>query len=378
MDTNNLQQGKMLQQRDYYEEHIFSSYFILRVGIAILAIVFPLILWIGGGMMEIKFQPSMSDYYNAVGIDGKSMRDWFVGILWAVGVFLVLYKGRSRKEDLILDLAGMFAILVALFPTDPGSKSFSLHGLFAVSLFVSMTIYIFVSRDSMEELEDTNCIKLFKWFYIVLGILMLLAPISAWLLAAGVGRLENYTFIAEAVGVGVFAIYWLVKTWELSVSEIERRSVEEPPPTSMIENESRVVEVDPRELHYPTGIAVKAGDLYEFKAEGKWRDWLIRCDANGWPRVFDPLAKLFAKLNRLRDERTFLLCGNIDKDDSYKFAIGSGPINYGATKSGQLYLFANDWYCAYGNNRPLPPKTHGPLNVHITLLERSVGGQRNE
>ena len=109
MDTNNLQQGKMLQQRDYYEEHIFSSYFILRVGIAILAIVFPLILWIGGGMMEIKFQPSMSDYYNAVGIDGKSMRDWFVGILWAVGVFLVLYKGRSRKEDLILDLAGYWS-----------------------------------------------------------------------------------------------------------------------------------------------------------------------------------------------------------------------------------------------------------------------------
>jgi hypothetical protein len=65
-------------------DHIFESYFNLRTGIAVLAILFPLVLWLGGKLIGIELRYSMSAYY--LEIDGKTMRDWFVGILWAIGV----------------------------------------------------------------------------------------------------------------------------------------------------------------------------------------------------------------------------------------------------------------------------------------------------
>jgi hypothetical protein len=46
------------------------------------------------------------------------MRDWFVGILWAIGVFLVLYRGYGRRENTALNIAGMLLIMVAMVPMD--------------------------------------------------------------------------------------------------------------------------------------------------------------------------------------------------------------------------------------------------------------------
>jgi amino acid transporter len=58
-------------------------------------------------------QESMSDYYYT------NMRNVFVGSLCAIGVFLLSYHGYERKDDIAGDLACIFAIGVALFPTEP-------------------------------------------------------------------------------------------------------------------------------------------------------------------------------------------------------------------------------------------------------------------
>lgn len=55
----------------------------------------------------------MSAFYGA---NDAGMRNWFVGILWAVGSFLILYKGFRAAEDWLLNLAGGFAILTAMTP----------------------------------------------------------------------------------------------------------------------------------------------------------------------------------------------------------------------------------------------------------------------
>jgi hypothetical protein len=62
------------------DQHALATYFTLRRGVALIAIAFPLWLWIGGKLYAgLPLQNSMSAYYHAA-LDGKSMRDWFVGI----------------------------------------------------------------------------------------------------------------------------------------------------------------------------------------------------------------------------------------------------------------------------------------------------------
>lgn len=64
------------------------------------------------------FQHSISAYYYT------PVRGFFVGALLAVGVCLVALRGNDDREDALLNLAGIFAPIVALVPTaSPGDCS---------------------------------------------------------------------------------------------------------------------------------------------------------------------------------------------------------------------------------------------------------------
>ncbi len=96
------------------------SYWELRKAVGLIGIALPLLLVAGKYLFEGPgIQDSISDYYYSV------MRDVFVGSLWAIAVFLLSYRGHERQDDLTGDLACLFAIGVALFPTAPagGVKS---------------------------------------------------------------------------------------------------------------------------------------------------------------------------------------------------------------------------------------------------------------
>ena len=59
-------------------------------------------------------ETSISAYYLG------PIRDLFVGVMMAIAACLVAYRGSSALEDFSLDVAGFFAIFVALVPTDVG------------------------------------------------------------------------------------------------------------------------------------------------------------------------------------------------------------------------------------------------------------------
>ena len=363
-------------------DHIFESYFNLRTGIAALAILFPLVLWLGGKLIGIELRESMSAYY--LEIDGKTMRDWFVGILWAIGVFLILYKGWERKqggglnENWALNLAGLCAIGVAMFPTTlavtPEEKrEITLHGTLAFSLFLFMAyVCIFRARDTLGELNNEKLRKRFKRIYVVLGVAMVFTPFTAWCFAVVLHGLEKHTFYVEWFGVWVFAFYWLVKSSELSISGLEQE-VPDITPAPLPINTPHHVTVHPGVLNYPTGVTVATGEEYRITASGEWLDWFIRCGPNGWGD-WCPLKKH----NRKPGEPFFLLCGNVGKhvDDTLAFCIGEkrewvvpGLVKDGqALEDCQLYLFANDVPIAYGNNRQL---AKNPMQVIITLVKRN-------
>ena len=109
----------------HLEESLFKtiseSYFRQRIGLAILSFLMPLFLVFWGFP---ALQGSMSAYYhygdpaNIIYGGGGARRDVLVGVLCAVGCFLNLYKGYSKQEDIALNIAGVTAIGVALFPMD--------------------------------------------------------------------------------------------------------------------------------------------------------------------------------------------------------------------------------------------------------------------
>ena len=91
------------------------SYLLMRVGIGVLGIALPLVLvFIDKAAFHGNPFPrgSLSVYYYS------GMRDEFVGILGAIGIFLITYKVAERNLDNTLSLiAGACAIVIPLFPT---------------------------------------------------------------------------------------------------------------------------------------------------------------------------------------------------------------------------------------------------------------------
>jgi hypothetical protein len=72
---------------------IKATYRLLRLGLGWTAIALPLTLWLVGLARGIPLQGSMSAYYHT------DMRDVFVGVLFAAGAGLFLYRGFSKIED---------------------------------------------------------------------------------------------------------------------------------------------------------------------------------------------------------------------------------------------------------------------------------------
>lgn len=214
---------------DILQKHILSTYVTLRIGIAVLALMFPSTLVFGGFSMDIPLQNSMSAYYHAI-VNNHSMRDFFVGILFAIGVFLYLYKGYSKQEDYALNLAGASAIGVALIPMQWNCgdvcSSISLHGICAFMLFIGVAyVCIWCASDTLDELKNKAQEQRYRKIYLLLGIGMILAPVIAWLLTVIFKKFYAYTYIAEAVGIVIFAIYWIVKSGELASTKSEHKLI---------------------------------------------------------------------------------------------------------------------------------------------------------
>ena len=199
-------------------QHILFTYFIQRLGMAALALIFPFVLWLGGNFQELPLQNSMSAYYHA-GEPAGLMRDWFVAFLCVIGVFLYLYKGFSNKENIALNIAGACAVGVAMIPMtwdcDP-CPDFTLHGFCAVTLFLCLAyVCIWRAKDTLHLMKNQKLAEYFKWIYKLLGIAMIVLPLTSFLLSYGAGNQENVFFV-EASGVWVFSVYWWMKSYELN------------------------------------------------------------------------------------------------------------------------------------------------------------------
>jgi hypothetical protein len=197
-------------------EHIFTTYFIYRLGLVVMGFALPLVLvGVGWSRHKLPMQDSLSAYYHAG--DG-AMRDVFVGVLIAVAALLILYKGLKKWEDWALNLAGVALVFVAWFPMEwpsgVSSSSWSIHGSAAIIFFLLIAVVCWFR--GMDDLcrADIGYEKVWRATYKVLAILMAVIPLSAYALSLIQGSSRGILYI-EACGVWVFAGYWLAKALEI-------------------------------------------------------------------------------------------------------------------------------------------------------------------
>jgi FtsH-binding integral membrane protein len=220
------------------QEHIYKTYVWLRVGLCLLAFVLPPLLWGIGLLKHIPLQSSMSDYYFAFAPPTTDLRDFparvvFVGVLFALGFFLILYRGSSNTENWALNVAGLCAVLIALFPTHTpeycrncGTDTYStVHSPIAVLLFVCMAFVAWASTvKTLKELPDTPR-RYFRMGYDAIAIAMIVVPVVVIAMVRFVKMYDKDIFIVEWIGIATFSAYWFLKTWELSISKAEKNAI---------------------------------------------------------------------------------------------------------------------------------------------------------
>lgn len=252
---------------------IAHTYYGLRWGLAILAFIFPFVLWFGFSLLTsgLAHPTSISAFYHT------PLRNYFVATVVALGLFLILYKGFSKAENLWLNLAGCAALVVAFFPTDrdrgstdaentwvsPHVLGMQIHGVAALTTFGSMgLVAVLFGKNTLAKLPKDAKATFFndritvplsqtvlRKTYQGIGAAMIIVTIVCLPLS----KLDEYWFFGfEALALLVFVSYWLVKTAEFRASGAENKAIigenfPSPSTSSAIRNIRVIPIVEPRQ-----------------------------------------------------------------------------------------------------------------------------------
>jgi hypothetical protein len=220
------------------EDFIVSTYFSLRAGLTIVAVLLPPALYLWGRLHGVPLQYSMSAYYHA-DLAGLSCpgghgvaRDLLVGGLFTVGGLLYAYRGVTTFENWTLNAAGILAAAVALFPMpikcDGVPGRLSPHGTFAILFFLCIAaVAVYAAPGTLDRIRDPKLRAFFRQGYRITGAVMILAPgsVIAWSLATG--TYAEHTFAIEVAGIYAFAAFWVLKSWEIRTANAQLAA--EPP-----------------------------------------------------------------------------------------------------------------------------------------------------
>ncbi len=224
------------------QKHIYKTYISLRLGLFLLALVFPFLLWGIGWWNGILLQNSLSAYYFAYAPPTSALRAFpvrvvFVGVLFVLGFFLILYRGFSKTENWMLNIAGVCGILVALFPmatpdycTNCGNNPYSsVHNWAAAVLFACIAFVAWAcTEQTLGELDDDRRRRFFRTSYYVIAAIMIITPVILGVMTWELPTTKR-TFLIETVGIVMFAIYWGLKSLELYWSNAEWKAMKGEP-----------------------------------------------------------------------------------------------------------------------------------------------------
>jgi Protein of unknown function (DUF998) len=161
------------------------------------------------------FPGSISGYYYT------GMRNYLVGALCVLGVLFVGYDAYHDKLDFwTTNLAGIFAVGVAFFPTEPPAASphqkdiGHIHFVFAALLFTMLAIMALrfskTSPGSTPTSQKSRRNVIYRICAALIAASMLVAFVANFLPAA-IKQSMPSLFWFEAIAVVAFSVSWLVK-----------------------------------------------------------------------------------------------------------------------------------------------------------------------
>lgn len=214
---------------EHTRDEMVLSYVRVRQALGYLGLGFPVLLVIGGLMAEHAVAPSVSDYYHT------TMRDLFVGSLFAIGVFLISYKGYRRSDgewlsdDLVATVAGVAAFGVAIFPNESviperaatlsqamiGYKASAIGHYVSAMIFLGSLAYFCLVKFARTAKPGRRIIyQICGWFIVSAGVL---ATVASYLKVAGTPAQSAWVIEwrvvlwLEAMGIWAFGWSWLTK-----------------------------------------------------------------------------------------------------------------------------------------------------------------------
>ena len=161
------------------------------------------------------FPGSISGYYYT------GMRNYLVGALCVLGVLFIAYDAYNNQFDFwITNLAGIFAVGVAFFPTGPAAASphqkdiGHIHFVFAALLFTMQAIMAL--RFTMTDPDGAPTSQKLRRniVYIICAALIVASMLVAFItnfLPTAIKQSMPSRFWFEAIAVVAFSFSWLVK-----------------------------------------------------------------------------------------------------------------------------------------------------------------------
>jgi hypothetical protein len=202
------------------------SFRTIRRAVGWLGIALPIAMFVGtwviGGCSTLK--PSISDYFYTI------MGSVLVGVLCAVALFQLTYKGPAPIDGILSSTAAIFALGVAFFPCNisgghydcniicrqPDELRNTVHyisagGLFVVQAIMSAWLFRRTNKPGTMGLQKEARNKV----YLICSIIMIGAMTTMFVFMV-TGLTEKYyafrpTFVLETVTLWAFGVSWLVK-----------------------------------------------------------------------------------------------------------------------------------------------------------------------
>jgi hypothetical protein len=205
-------------------QKIIISYLTMRRLIGIVGIALPIIV-VSGGFIQNGFVilDSISYYYYT------NMRDFFIGLIFAISLFLISYTGYEKIDNIVSNLSGLCALGVIAFPVSmycgkshrvgifliDDTLSGYIHLVFSALFFLLLafnSIFLFTkhgSRRITKEKRHRNFI------YRLCGIIMILSMLCIITFTTCLKKTFIWkvhpVLILESIALLAFGISWLVK-----------------------------------------------------------------------------------------------------------------------------------------------------------------------
>ncbi|MCQ6957091.1 hypothetical protein [Mucilaginibacter aquariorum] len=204
------------------------SYLQIRRAVGVLGIILPIVIVLGSIIFThcTILEPSISDYYYTI------MGDVLVGILCGVSLFLYSYKGIDNWDRISSNLACVFALGIAFFPTNydhcqvcaqckmvsranDDLRGYVHYGSAALFFIILACMSLFLFTRTKAKGRMTNQKRKRNIVYRTCGIIMLVSiAIIASLKISAIGKIlipYKPVFWLETIALWAFGISWLTK-----------------------------------------------------------------------------------------------------------------------------------------------------------------------